>query len=320
MLSVVARHLDHAHMTPALRSAQLKHPDNFAINRHLAWVSQNPEEAIRFFTAALATRPCDAATAYHLAQQLGRRGKLDESVAVYRKAIALDPDRVSSYWGLIEALVLQGKRDEANTEIRAALAAKPNDATLNNTIAWILATSAGARFADPRPAVELASRAVELAPHEAVNWNTLGAARFRAGNWQGAIAAYEKSMKLRNGGTSFDWFFLAMDCWQLGERDKARLWYERAVQWMEKHEPKNDELLRFRAEAAELLGLSPGADRKGDHPPTDDASRAELVLPADPSAAQAQARLGESGSGPNRHFVPPADADMPNGPEAFAQP
>ena len=44
--------------------------------------------------------------------------------------------------------------------------------------------------------------------------------------------------------------------WQLGEKDKARAWYDRAVQWMDKNEPKNEELRRFRTEAAELLGVN----------------------------------------------------------------
>ena len=44
-------------------------------------------------------------------------------------------------------------------------------------------------------------------------------------------------MDLRNGGDSFDWFFLAMAHWRLGEKDKAREWYERAVQWMDKNQP-----------------------------------------------------------------------------------
>ena len=44
--------------------------------------------------------------------------------------------------------------------------------------------------------------------------------------------------------------------WQLGEKDEARQWYDQAVEWMEQKQPDNDELRRFRAEAAELLGIS----------------------------------------------------------------
>ena len=43
--------------------------------------------------------------------------------------------------------------------------------------------------------------------------------------------------------------------WQLGDKPQARSWYDKAVPWMEKNQPKNEELVRFRAEAAALLGV-----------------------------------------------------------------
>src|SRR5262249_29472502 len=104
-------------------------------------------------------------------------------------------------------------------------------------------------------AVEFARKAVELAPKEGNCWNTLGAAQYRAGNWRDAIAALEKSMELQKGGDPHDWFVLAMAHWQLGEKEKARNWFGQAVQWMDKNQPKNEELRRFRTEAAEVLGL-----------------------------------------------------------------
>jgi hypothetical protein len=45
---------------------------------------------------------------------------------------------------------------------------------------------------------------------------------------------------------------MAMAHGRLDQKDEARRWYDRAVQWMEKNAPQNVELLRFRAEAAEL--------------------------------------------------------------------
>ena len=62
-------------------------------------------------------------------------------------------------------------------------------------------------------------------------------AHYRAGDWKAAIAALDKSMQLRKGGDSFDWFFLAMAHWQLGNKDEARKWYDQAVEWMEKNQP-----------------------------------------------------------------------------------
>ena len=81
-------------------------------------------------------------------------------------------------------------------------------------------------------------------------------ARYRAGDWRGAIEALAKSEELAPGkDLGAEGFFLAMAHWQLGHKDEARRWYDRAVQWMAKNAPNNDELRRFRAEAAALLGL-----------------------------------------------------------------
>jgi tetratricopeptide (TPR) repeat protein len=69
------------------------------------------------------------------------------------------------------------------------------------------------------------------------------------------IADLNKSVSLSKGGQSFDFFFLAMAHWQLDNKDAARGWYDKAVEWMDKNQPNNEELRRFRAEAAELLKI-----------------------------------------------------------------
>lgn len=61
-------------------------------------------------------------------------------------------------------------------------------------------------------------------------------------------------MELRQGGNSFDWLFLAM-CPKLGDKEKARHWYDRAARCLDGNQRTNEELRRFRAEAAEVLGL-----------------------------------------------------------------
>jgi hypothetical protein len=85
-------------------------------------------------------------------------------------------------------------------------------------------------------------------------WFVLGVACCRAGAWKAANAAMGKRMEfLARPDESFNSFFLAMAHWQLGEKEVARHWYDRAVTWMEK-QPQNDDLKRFRAEAEALLG------------------------------------------------------------------
>ncbi len=46
----------------------------------------------------------------------------------------------------------------------------------------------------------------------------------------------------------------------VGDKEKARHWYDRATRWMDKNQPRNEELASFRAEAAQVLGV----DKKKD--------------------------------------------------------
>jgi uncharacterized protein HemY len=123
------------------------------------------------------------------------------------------------------------------------------------TWAWLLAVCPDLKLRDPVEAVRLAGKAVELNPKEGNHWNTLGVARYRAGDWKAAVESLQKSIELRQGGDSKDWYFLAMAHWRLGDKDAARTWFDQAALWMEKNQPQNEELRRFHAEAAELLEL-----------------------------------------------------------------
>jgi hypothetical protein len=42
--------------------------------------------------------------------------------------------------------------------------------------------------------------------------------------------------------------------WQLGDRDQARAWYQKAVEWMDQLRGDSEELRGFQAEATSLLG------------------------------------------------------------------
>ncbi len=120
---------------------------------------------------------------------------------------------------------------------------------------WSLVTRPDVESRDSRTAFEICRAAVERLPQIGSTWRALGVVQYRKGDWKGAIENLTKSMQLRKGGNSKEWFFLAMAHWQLIDKPQARSWYDKAVPWMEKNEPDNEELIRFRAEAADLLGL-----------------------------------------------------------------
>jgi tetratricopeptide (TPR) repeat protein len=160
---------------------------------------------------------------------------------------------VRSYLKLVSLLWALGRQSEAAEPYRKALEVGPEGPDVNNERAWFLATSAESRLRDAALAVRLAQKAVAARPQSAGYRNTLGVAHYRNGDDRAAVAELEKAMSLRAGGNGFDWFFLAMAHWRLGDRDQARACCDRAVRWMDRHKPHDGELRRFRAEAEALL-------------------------------------------------------------------
>lgn len=219
-----------------------------------------------------------AAVCKELADLLQQTGRFSEAETVYRQAIHLyikliaefpDAPRyprllVGNYFNLAQLLIASGRPDEAHDMGRKALQERPNDDEVLTAVAWNCATSPEQALRDPARAVELARKAVELAPKRRGHWTTLGAACYRAGDWKAAVTALEKSMQMHQGGDSVDWFLLAMTSRQQGQAAEARKWYDQAVEWMEKNKPQDEDMQRFREEAAELLqiGQSPTTQPK----------------------------------------------------------
>ena len=79
--------------------------------------------------------------------------------------------------------------------------------------------------------------------------------QYGSGEWNTAIESLKKANNLDSGGDSFPWFFLAMCHSQLGQKEEAREWYERAVSWMAEHGSEDPRLKQLREEASTLLEI-----------------------------------------------------------------
>jgi Flp pilus assembly protein TadD len=177
------------------------------------------------------------------------QGVLGQAESEYREAARLKPDLPEPHVNLGRVLAVQGKWAAAAAELRRATEVKPDFPKGQSNYAWLLATCPQNELRNLSLAVTLAKRATELAPREGSYWNTLGVAQYRAGQWQAAIAALERSMALQNGGDAIDWLFLAMANWQLGHKGEARKWYTKATKWIDKNKSQDEDLGRIRAEA-----------------------------------------------------------------------
>ena len=204
----------------------------------------------------------------HVGNKHQIEGRFAEAEAAFRKALDVSEKSVralphtelrcrlaDSCVNLGLLLMMRERQEEAIRIFRNLFAVEPISAITCNDVAWRLATDTDPELRPTGIALEFARKGVELGPEDRKAWNTLGVAQLRAGNWEESIKALRKSMDLRKGGDSSDWFFLAMAHWHLGNKDQARSWFDQAVSWMDKNQPENEELRRFRAEAAELLGL-----------------------------------------------------------------
>jgi tetratricopeptide (TPR) repeat protein len=196
-------------------------------------------------------------------------GRLPEAEQMFLRSLTVI-DKVVSEWPTVQlyrdnlatvhlrlavAHSLAGNGAQAESSFRRALdlwdkliADSPDDPKYRHELSLFLASFPDEKLRAPRRAEQLIEPVAKQQPKNAQAWLTLGIARCRQGQWRTAVLALEKSVELRNGGESNEWFYLAMARAHLGEKEQARKSYERAVQWMDKNRPKDPELGRVRAE------------------------------------------------------------------------
>jgi WD40 repeat protein/tetratricopeptide (TPR) repeat protein len=133
---------------------------------------------------------------------------------------------------------------------------------------------------EPAQAVALSEKAVAAHPKEARDRHTLAVAYYRAGRFALAIEHAQKSMKDEPawGGHVVNWLLLALAYQRQGQDAEARLWLDKAVQWIEQAHKANPggatsrlpvpsladhpEVLLLRREAEALMkAQAPGTDR-----------------------------------------------------------
>jgi serine/threonine protein kinase/tetratricopeptide (TPR) repeat protein/WD40 repeat protein len=229
-------------------------------------------EAVADFSQAVKLNPKAHIALNNRSLLYSKLGQWDKAAADYSRLIDLARDRnqlAGFYYLRAVAYGHLARHREALADWTKLIELAPGDWVAQNGLARFLATCPDARLRNPARAIQLAEGVLQVEEQVGLEWkwNTLGVAHYRAGHWKAAIDCLEKSRVLRNGGDAFDFFFLAMAHWKQGREKEARQWYERASGWLEqnqqalaKDKPRQEELRRFRAEAAQLLGIKEKKD------------------------------------------------------------
>ena len=180
--------------------------------------------------------------------------KLDEAIAEYRIAERLQPNSADFHIGLGEIFEHQEKMDEAIAEYRTAIRLRPNYANAHNDLAWAMIKKPDRSAQEQSEALEHSRQAVALAPGRAASTTRWP--------WPSTASGTGPSRSPLPSGRSLcsrEWmpptgFFWLWPTGGKANKDRARSFFDQAVVWTRKNDPKNAELLQFWREAAELLG------------------------------------------------------------------
>ncbi|MGD9632304.1 MAG: protein kinase [Pirellulales bacterium] len=249
-----------------LRRAQAKYPGDYWINYRLGsclvsvlYRTDLTAEGIGFLQAARALRPHDARTVVSLAAANALHGRDASAVKLYRQAIDLSPNDPSARYMLGASLLKLDHCEEAVAEFEQSLAVLPDWTEPMNELAIVLLYASESQMHDPKRAMALALRSVEIDPNNSYSWTALGAASTAAGEWQAAVEACLRSREERDvikwGGwhPAINELLLATAYWTLDQKVEAHRWLNDARTQF-KDWPANSEIvIRIYANAEMLI-------------------------------------------------------------------
>jgi len=185
-----------------------------------------------------------------------------EMVDIYTRRIEAEPNDVDNYFLRASFHICLEDKEKAFADVDkiADIMNNPSmKAQAYANLAYRLVDTPQ-QVVDPGIAVELFRKAHEIQPK---NWGFLtglGEAHYRAGQWEEATAAFNKSNELPGSERSLNFLFLSMAHWQSGDKATAANSYKKAVELLQKSNidiasSQGIFLQVFYMEAAELMGI-----------------------------------------------------------------
>ena len=229
-------------------------PDYVAAQTKLAWsyqVSGEKEAALKVARLAAATGDADARRG--LGDLLRANEAFAEAADIYTALIAQtkEPD-----WGLLfargSAYERLGRWPEAEADLVAALRLRPEEPELLNYLgyAWI---DRGERL---KEAMAMVEKAVAANPRSGAMVDSLGWARYRLGDFAGAVQTLEQAIELLAGDPEIN-NHLGDAYWMVGRKDEA------VFQWRRVLTLKPDDKIKADAQGKLASGLGPPSKLAG---------------------------------------------------------
>ena len=213
-------------LQPGVLMTLLHRADAYMANKQL-------DEALADIEIVLEKQPSLVAAHRLRAEILTRLGRLDEAVDEMERVSTAMPDQlelkmqlalyylvdkqpskaIEAYSDVLDqqqnnftalqsrgdAYLNIGKHAEAIADFTRALKLKPEDTTLLNNLAWVLATSPEDGLRDGKRAVELATKACEMTNYNTPHiLSTLAAALAESGNFEAAIERSQQAVDLND--------------------------------------------------------------------------------------------------------------------------
>jgi tetratricopeptide (TPR) repeat protein len=152
------------------------------------------------FTQALRLQPDSASIHFNFGNVLLRENKLREASGQYEAVLRLRPDDAQANLNLALAFTQLGRVAEAVPRYREVLRLNPKDVQVLKRLAWLLATDPDPEIRQANEALQLATRAAQLAPSDPSAWDTQAAALAEGGQFAEAVAAAAKALDLAATG------------------------------------------------------------------------------------------------------------------------
>ena len=131
-----------------------------------------------------------------------QEGDLDNALNTFDRVLYIEPDHQEARYIMGVIYVSQKKYDEAINSINAWCNAFPDDFQGLNNLAWVYATAEDPSFRDSKKAIDLAQKALVMAPYDHHIWSTLAEAYYSGGEFKKAKRAIDHLVTLATKGGS----------------------------------------------------------------------------------------------------------------------